>query len=328
MIEIRKDEAEYELKKWYPNADPRIVKTRLGEYGELRVSLIKGKGTEFTIRPDGTVGKSAKGSKPSDTLLNALGKNVSAKYDDEIANINSRKRELEARDANFQIALQNEFERVSRIDEELRNVDQSRRRELDEKLTAARVEKERSESQRRQLEKERRGLESQRRDLENRRQELKQNEAISHYEAIRDQADRLTERIDELRNEILNADKNQEENIKFKIREELAELAMLEGWAEEVQDRISFRDKVKAIIKKYGFTVVAVLSAVGVIIGTIISNMKNALNKLGRGLGNGLKSVGKKLGEMLPGMIGAIASFIFKTAGEVTGFLGKHAWLW
>ena len=26
-------------------------------------------------------------------------------------------------------------------------------------------------------------------------------------------------------------------------------------------------------------------------------------------------------------MIGAIASFIFKTAGEVIGLLGKHAWL-
>ena len=71
----------------------------------------------------------------------------------------------------------------------------------------------------------------------------------------------------------------------------------------------------------------AVLSDFGVIIGTIVSNVKNALNKLGRGLGNGLKSVGKKLGEMLPGMIGVIASFIFKTPGEVIGFLGIHACL-
>ena len=26
-------------------------------------------------------------------------------------------------------------------------------------------------------------------------------------------------------------------------------------------------------------------------------------------------------------MIGAIASFVFKTAGEAVGFLAKHAWL-
>ena len=34
-----------------------------------------------------------------------------------------------------------------------------------------------------------------------------------------------------------------------------------------------------------------------------------------------------KLGDILPGMIGAIANFIFKTAGKVIGFLGEHAWL-
>ena len=48
---------------------------------------------------------------------------------------------------------------------------------------------------------------------------------------------------------------------------------------------------------------------------------------MGRGLGNGLKAVGKKLGQILPGMVGAIASFLFKTAGEVIGFLEMHAWL-
>ena len=35
----------------------------------------------------------------------------------------------------------------------------------------------------------------------------------------------------------------------------------------------------------------------------------------------------EKIGEILPGMIGAIASFVFKTAGEAVGFLAKHAWL-
>ena len=48
---------------------------------------------------------------------------------------------------------------------------------------------------------------------------------------------------------------------------------------------------------------------------------------MGKGLGNGLKTIGKKLGQIQPGMVGAIASFVFRTAGEVIGFLGKHAWL-
>jgi hypothetical protein len=46
-----------------------------------------------------------------------------------------------------------------------------------------------------------------------------------------------------------------------------------------------------------------------------------------KGVGNGLKTIGKKLGEILPGMVGAIASFIFRTAGEVVGFLAKNAWI-
>ena len=48
---------------------------------------------------------------------------------------------------------------------------------------------------------------------------------------------------------------------------------------------------------------------------------------LGKGVGGALKNIGKKIGEILPGMIGAIASFVFKTAGEAVGFLAKHAWL-
>ena len=38
-------------------------------------------------------------------------------------------------------------------------------------------------------------------------------------------------------------------------------------------------------------------------------------------------AIGKKLGEILPGLIGTIASFIFKAAGEVISFLDKNAWL-
>ena len=62
-------------------------------------------------------------------------------------------------------------------------------------------------------------------------------------------------------------------------------------------------------------------------IGVIVSNLKAGLTKVAKGLGNGLKELGNKLGEILPGMIGAIASFLFRTAGEVIGFLAKNAWL-
>ena len=90
---------------------------------------------------------------------------------------------------------------------------------------------------------------------------------------------------------------------------------------------MTLRDRVKAIFKKYGFTVFALASALGVVIGVIVANLKNGLTSLGKGVSNGLKTIGKKLGEILPGLVRAIASFVFRTAGEVVGFLAKNAWL-
>ena len=90
---------------------------------------------------------------------------------------------------------------------------------------------------------------------------------------------------------------------------------------------MSLKDRVKAIFKKYGFTVVAVATAVSVVIGVIMSSLQSGLASVAKGVGNGLKELGKKLGQILPGMVGAIASFIFRTAGEAIGFLAKNAWI-
>ena len=82
--------------------------------------------------------------------------------------------------------------------------------------------------------------------------------------------------------------------------------------------RLPLRERIKNIFN---------ISAVSVVLGVIFSSLKGGLSTLGKGVGNGFKAVGKKLGEILPGIVGAIDSFIFKTAGEVISFLGKHAWL-
>ena len=120
---------------------------------------------------------------------------------------------------------------------------------------------------------------------------------------------------------------NQREQIDANIEEQQNEISRLEAENEIIEERMSLRDRVKLIFKKYGFTVFAVVSAVGLVIGVIVSNLKKGLTSLGKGVGGALKNIGKKIGEILPGMVGAIASFIFKTAGEAVGFLAKHAWL-
>ena len=138
---------------------------------------------------------------------------------------------------------------------------------------------------------------------------------------------RREKKIDELQASRETASENQREQIDINIEEQQNEISRLEAENEIIEERMSLRDRVKLIFKKYGFTVFAVVSAVGLVIGVIVSNLKKGLTSLGKGIGGALKTIGKKIGEILPGMIGAIASFIFKTAGEAVGFLVKHTWL-
>ena len=138
---------------------------------------------------------------------------------------------------------------------------------------------------------------------------------------------RREKKIDELQASRETASENQREQIDANIEEQQNEISRLEAENERIEERMSLRDRVKLIFKKYGFTVFAVVSAVGLVIGVIVSNLQKGLTSLGKGVGGALKTIGKKIGEILPGMVGAIASFVFKTAGEAVGFLAKHAWL-
>ena len=117
------------------------------------------------------------------------------------------------------------------------------------------------------------------------------------------------------------------EVIVSEIKELQSKKEQLERQNEDMEGRMSLKDRVKMIFKKYGFTAFSVLTAVGVVIGVIVSYLKKGLTSVAKGLGGGLKTIGKKIGDILPGIVGAIANFIFKTAGEVIGFLGEHAWL-
>ena len=137
---------------------------------------------------------------------------------------------------------------------------------------------------------------------------------------------RREKKKEELQASLETASENQKEEKYADIEEQQNEISRLEAENEHIEERMSLRDRVKAIFKKYGFTVFAVVSAVGLVIGVFVSNLKKGLTSLGKGVGGALKNIGKKIGEILPGMIGAITSFVFKTAGEAVGFLAKNAW--
>ena len=147
-------------------------------------------------------------------------------------------------------------------------------------------------------------------------------------ETNREEISRHEKKIDELKASRETAYEKQREQIDANIEQQQQnEISRLEAENERIEERMSLRDRVKLIFKKYGFTVFAVVSAVGLVIGVIVSNLQKGLTSLGKGVGGALKTIGKKIGEILPGMIGAIASFVFKTAGEAVGFLAKNAWL-
>ena len=74
-------------------------------------------------------------------------------------------------------------------------------------------------------------------------------------------------------------------------------------------------------------TVTAIFLAAGATIGAVIGAITNAFKTLGKSLANGLKSIGEKAASALPGLIGAIASFLFKPAASASGFLAEHTWL-
>ena len=148
-------------------------------------------------------------------------------------------------------------------------------------------------------------------------------EEIDKYEKGKSNESKLKQSNERLKSEI---DKLKEQ-IRNKAISNAERLSDIEGRKDEIFKNLPLREKLKYIFKKYGFTVFSILSAVGVVIGVIVSNLSKGLSALGKGVGNGLKTIGKKLGEILPGMVGAIVSFLFKTAGQVIGFLGENAWL-
>ena len=113
-------------------------------------------------------------------------------------------------------------------------------------------------------------------------------------------------------------DENTQPSVRERARERIAEkieqIDALENERDELEERVSLREKVKNIFKKHGFTVAAVFLAVGTTIGVIVDSMTKGLKTVATGVGNGLKELGKKIAGILPGLIGSIVSFIFKTA--------------
>ena len=105
------------------------------------------------------------------------------------------------------------------------------------------------------------------------------------------------ERLETLQGEKSRADISNDirEDIENQINHTENEIIRIEEENGRIEERMSLRDRIKIIFKKYGFTIVAVVSAVSVVIGVIVSNLSSGLTKMAKGVGNGLKEIGKKI---------------------------------
>ena len=159
-------------------------------------------------------------------------------------------------------------------------------------------------------------------------------EVFQNNEEKRQEREKQLQQEKEEREKIIN-DENTPISEKEKAEKEIEEIIEEENEiqnereieAEGLSLRDRLREKVKAIFKKYGVTVTAIFLGAGVTIGAVVGAITNALKSMGNQLANGLKTVGAKAASALPGLIGAIVSFLFKTAGQAIGYLAEHTWL-
>ena len=103
-----------------------------------------------------------------------------------------------------------------------------------------------------------------------------------------------------------------------RVAENEAELDRVNAEVEARERERPLLERIKDIFKKYGWTLQALVLAVGVILSVIALAAKK-----------GTKVISQKLNDVKqqPGFIGSIVNFIFKAASQVFAFLSEHTWL-
>ena len=286
--------AEGEIFKEFPNADKNKIKYMMDGKGRTRVGLISTQKLYYNL------------------LTQVPGKRGEYRINPQLP-----KEVLRALGESRRETIQKEIERLSEDIYENKKIAEDTKKDQTERNKAR-------ERAQRQI--------SSRVDLQRQLDQLKAGEYTCDgggesipLEVFQQNEEKRQEREKQLRQEQEEREKiiNDEE-----INKELNEIENereIEAEGLSLHDRL--REKVKAIFKKYGVTVTAIFLAVGVTIGAVVGAITNALKSMGNQLAKGLKAVGAKAASALPGLIGAIVSFLFKTAGQAIGYLAEYTWL-
>ena len=119
-----------------------------------------------------------------------------------------------------------------------------------------------------------------------------------------------------------NASPSEREAAKKQVEQADRALERINEDIEGEAEKLPLRERVKQIFKKYGWTLQAVVLAVGLVLGALALAGLNGLKAGTKAVGQGLKAIGQKLGSLLPGLIGSIVSFIFKARARF-----YHSWV-
>ncbi len=95
----------------------------------------------------------------------------------------------------------------------------------------------------------------------------------------------------------------------------------------EAYEKLPLRSKIRSIFAKYGVGFVSIGLSVAAVVTAIVNAVANGAKKAVEGAASGAKALASKALAALPGMIGNIASFILKSAGEALSFLGENLWI-
>ena len=82
------------------------------------------------------------------------------------------------------------------------------------------------------------------------------------------------------------------------------------------------------IVLSSGLVILGVYEILKDVLGNAANTITDKVtDSVSKTVSDGVKDLRNKIASILPGLLGAIAKFVFNTAGEVISFLGKNAWL-
>ena len=149
-------------------------------------------------------------------------------------------------------------------------------------------------------------------------------ETLKPLEELEQEAEELNRKIAEDKQLIIDENTSPSERAaaEARVAENEAELDRVNAELEVRERERPLLERVKDVFKKYGWTLQALVLAVGVILAAIALAVKKSTKVINQKLNDV-----KQQQQQQPGFIGSIVNFLFKAASQVFSFLSEHTWV-